>query len=405
NYPFADAFVILWYTISNASATPIDSLYVGLWADAVVRNTRLTAPRGSAFYSAGAEGFLPEEALIYEWDAAGDRGLADSYFALKFLGSEPAASGLFFNSWQFRNTTGDEWTQSPQSDLARYRRLSTSFLGQVSLDYARQFLRQPSNRSLLLSVGPFLRLAPGDSIRVAFAVICAKKPGEPMADTDASRVHLLRYARWAQRAYNGSDLNGNGRLDPDEPDLRGNGTIVRFLLPAPPEPPRLRLVVGSGTATLYWSDNSEASRDIFTNRRHFEGYRLWIAGPSLAVLDTLQLLRQWDLPANGVGYDNGFESIRIRDTTGTAQRLVFPGDTTGYTYTYRLDNMVDGWLYRAALTAWSSPDELNGIPSLESSTLPTEVLFIPGRQPVRADSAVRLGLFPNPYRIAAAWER
>ncbi|MDW8225834.1 MAG: hypothetical protein RMK93_07440 [Bacteroidota bacterium] len=155
NYPFADAFVILWYTISNASATPIDSLYVGLWADAVVRNTRLTAPRGSAFYSAGAEGFLPEEALIYEWDAAGDRGLADSYFALKFLGSEPAASGLFFNSWQFRNTTGDEWTQSPQSDLARYRRLSTSFLGQVSLDYARQFLRQPSNRSLLLSVGPF----------------------------------------------------------------------------------------------------------------------------------------------------------------------------------------------------------------------------------------------------------
>ncbi|MEN3026522.1 MAG: hypothetical protein ABDH31_02290 [Chlorobiota bacterium] len=404
DYPFADAFVILWYTLYNVSGTPIESLYVGLWADAVVRNTRLVAPRGSSFYSAGAEGLLPEEALIYEWDAAGDRGLADSYFALKFLGSEPAAPGYFFNSWQFRNTTGDEWTQSPQNDLARYRRLSSSFLGQVSLEYARQALRIPSNRSILLSVGPFATLAPGDSLRVAFAVICAKKPGEPTADNDATRVNLLRYARWAQRAYNGTDWNGNGRLDADEPDLLGNGQIVRFVLPSPPEVPRLRLEVGSGEATLYWSDNAESSRDIFTNRRHFEGYRLWFAGPSVGSSDTLQLLRQWDLPANGVGYDNGFASIRLRDHEGRPIRLHFPGDTTGYTYAYRVANLLDGWLYRIALTAFSSPDELNGIPSLESSPLSTEVFFIPGRRPVPSDSVQRIGIVPNPYRLSASWE-
>ncbi|GBD06392.1 hypothetical protein HRbin21_00183 [bacterium HR21] len=403
-YPFADAFVILWYTIRNVSAAPIESLYVGLWADPVVRNTRLVAPRGTAFYSAGAEGFLPEEALIYEWDAAGDRGLADSYFALKFLGSEPPAAGVFFNSWQFRNTTGDEWTQSPQDDLARYRRLSSSFLGQVSLEYARQFLRTPSNRSILLSVGPFARLEPGDSLRVAFAVICAKKPGEPSADDESSRVHLLRYARWAQRAYNGTDLNGNGRLDPDEPDLRGDGSIVRFVLPSPPEAPRARLVVGSGEATLYWSDNAEASRDIFTNRRHFEGYRLWLAGPSREALDTLQLLRQWDITGNGVGYDNGFENIRLRDPEGNPQPRRFPEDTTEYVYAYRLTNLLDGWLYRIGLTAFSAPDDLNGIPSLESSPLSAEFLFIPGRQPLPFDSSVRLGIFPNPYRLSAAWE-
>lgn len=405
NYPFADAFVILWYTIRNVSPTPIESLYVGLWADAVVRNTRLVAPRGTAFFSAGAEGFLPEEALIYEWDAAGDGGLADSYFALKFLGSEPAVSGVFFNSWQFRNTVGDEWTRSPQDDDARYRRLSSSFLGQVSLEYARQFLRTPSNRSILLSVGPFARLEPGDSLKVAFAVICAKKPGDPAADDEATRVHLLRYARWAQRAYNGTDLNGNGRLDPDEPDLRGDGTIVRFVLPSPPAAPRVRLSLGSGEATLYWSDQAELSRDIFTNRRHFEGYRLWIAGPSTTALDSLQLLRQWDIPANGVGYDNGFEPIRLRDAQGLPTRVYFPGDTTGYCYAYRLTNLLDGWLYRVALTAFSSPDPLNGIPELESSPLPTEILFLPGRPPLRSDSLARIGIFPNPYRIGAAWER
>ncbi len=404
NYAFADAFVILWYTIRNVSTTPIESLYVGLWTDAVVRNTRLVAPRGAAFYSAGAEGFLESEGLIYEWDAAGDGGLADSYFAVKFLGSEPVVSGIFFNSWQFRNTTGDEWTQSPQDDYARYRRLSSSFLGQVSLEYARQFLRSPSNRSIMLSVGPFAVLPPGDSVRVAFAIICAKKPGVPAEDTESSRVNLLRYARWAQRAYNGTDLNGNGRLDADEPDLRGDGSIVRFLLPSPPESPRLRLEVGSGEAILYWSDNAEASRDIFTNRRHFEGYRLWFAGPSATALDSLALLRQWDIPGNAIGYDNGFEDIRLRDASGMPYRLTFPGDTTGYTYAYRLAPLVDGWLYRVALTAFSSPDELNGIPELESGRLPTEVLFLPGRPPVRSDTAARIGIFPNPYRLSAAWE-
>ncbi len=404
NYPFADAFVILWYTIANVGTAPIESVYVGLWADAVVRNTRLVAPRGAAFYSAGAEGFLEEEACIYEWDAAGDRGLADSYFALKFLGSEPAANGVFFNSWQFRNTTGDEWTQSPQNDLSRYRRLSSSFLGQVSLDYARQFLRTPSNRSIMLSVGPFPQLLPGDSVRIAFAIICAKKPGDPATDDASSRIHLLRYAHWAQRAYNGTDLNGNGRLDADEPDLRGDGSIIRFLLPSPPEAPRVRLVLGSGEAVLYWSDHSEAARDIFTNRRHFEGYRLWIAGPSVGAVDSLQLLRQWDLPGNGIGYDNGFEAIRLRDAQGRPTRITFPDDTTGYTYAYTLRPLLDGWLYRVGLTAFSSPDELNGIPSLESSPLATELFFIPGRGPMRSDSISRIGVFPNPYRLSAAWE-
>ena len=36
NYPFADFFVIMNYTIKNVSNKYLDSLYVGLWTDAVV---------------------------------------------------------------------------------------------------------------------------------------------------------------------------------------------------------------------------------------------------------------------------------------------------------------------------------------------------------------------------------
>jgi hypothetical protein len=161
----------------------------------------------------------------------------------------------------------------------------------------------------------------------------------------------------------------------------------------------VRLAINAGEIMLYWSDNAEASRDLFTNRRHFEGYRLWIAGPAATAQDSLQLLRQWDLPGNGIGYDNGFEELRIRDASGSPVCYFF-----GYVYRYRIGNLLDGWLYRIALTAFSSPDEPNGIPSLESSPLATELLVIPGRPPVRLDTVERVGIYPNPYRLGAAWE-
>src|ERR1035437_11068496 len=42
NFPFADFFVIKNYTITNVSGNYLDSVYVGIWTDAVVRNTKIT---------------------------------------------------------------------------------------------------------------------------------------------------------------------------------------------------------------------------------------------------------------------------------------------------------------------------------------------------------------------------
>jgi hypothetical protein len=49
--PSQTFFVIFNYWIKNVSGKYIDSVFVGLWTDTVVRNTIVTGrPSGSAFY-------------------------------------------------------------------------------------------------------------------------------------------------------------------------------------------------------------------------------------------------------------------------------------------------------------------------------------------------------------------
>jgi hypothetical protein len=77
--------------------------------------------------------------------------------------------------WAFQDTRGDEWLQSPQNDIEKYRRLTSTFLNQVTMADADKLISKAGNRSQLMSVGPFSRINPGDSVNVTFAVICAKK--------------------------------------------------------------------------------------------------------------------------------------------------------------------------------------------------------------------------------------
>ncbi len=402
NFSFADFFVILNFTIKNVSSVPIDSVYTGLWSDMVVRNTKITRPGGSAFYATGGNGFIDSLRLMYEWDISGDNGLADSYGSTMLLGSTPAVDTAFFNNWQFRNSAGDLWSQSPQNDEDKYRRLATSYLNQLAPEQIRQKLITPSNRSHMISTGPFVRLAPGDSVVVAFAVLCAKKTGSPQTDTESTREELIANAGWARRAYNGTDVNGNNQLDSGEVDLRGNGSIVRYVLPTPPPSPLYRVQVESGKITLYWSDNAENSVDIISNRKNFEGYNIYRsnAGDDIASRPSLHLAASYDKPGNGVAADNGFSAVQITDGTGAPTRIYFEGDTIGYTYKYEFSDVLNGWQYTLALTAFSDGDELSGFPSLESSLLATETHAIPGTPP----SSDAVGIYPNPYYVSAEWD-
>lgn len=408
SYSFADFFVILTYTIKNVSDTPIDSVFVGYWTEMVVGNTRLGKNRaGSAnFYLEGGNGLIDSMRMMYEWDAGSDNGNADTYVAVRLLGSEPELGTSIYNAWAYRSTTGDEWQQAPADDEQKYRRLTSSFLGQVTMQEAIQKWQTPNKRTSVIATGPFARVLPGDSIKVNFAVICAKKSGPQILDNDFSRKQLIGNAGWAQRAYNGTDQNGNNILDTNEIDLNGDGKIVRYILPAPPPVPRTKVVLAEGKATVYWSDNAENSVDLLTKRKNFEGYSIYRsnAADNLSGTNELKLSATYDKQHDRIGYDNGFKKIRITDDAGVPTRVYFDGDTVGYAYKYEYPDILSGWQYAVSVTAFSDGDVLSGLPSLESSVLANEKRFIPGAPAVQLDSVDQIGIFPNPYYTSAGWD-
>ncbi|MEM6800013.1 MAG: hypothetical protein AAF696_01350 [Bacteroidota bacterium] len=414
NFSFADFFVILNFNITNISNRPIDSVYIGYWADGVIRNINITPPGGTPFFNKGGNGFIDSLNMGYEFDALGDVGFTDSYFATKYLGSEfngqCVTSPNFeinFNTWQFLNSA-DPLYFFPVNDLQKYGKLSNginSLDGWINGDIPNQ-IRSANNRSNLVSVGPYTRLNPGDNVEIAFAVVCAKRvfDGRPAAaDTPEQRANLIQNAGWAQTAYDGEDANGNCILDAGE-DRDGDGKITRFILPTPPDRPFTRVVARDNEIDVFWSDNSEASVDPISKEMDFEGYRIYKTAVGFDVQNTqniiqsLNLTGEWDIPANEISFDTGFEGIRLDEP----QR--FPGDSVEYVYKFTYKNIANGWQHVIALTAYDSGDEINNLQSLESAPLSNLKRVFAGK-PANNDFAFGDPyVYPNPYYARADWE-
>ncbi len=411
NFSFAENFVILNYTITNSSPDVLDSVYVGVWLDMVVRNTNISPPRGSAFYARGGNGFVDSLRMAYEFDVDGDPGFTDSYIGLAVLGSTPLqyfgpkpAGGdslgarVVYNPWQFRNTT-DPVYFSPENDRERYEKMSS---GLPATEYPT--LKSPSNRSTLLSTGPFRALQPGASVNVVFALVAAKKYGnDPTADdTEASRANLYRGLRFAQQAYDGEDKNRNNTLDPGE-DLNGDGALTRYVLPAPPTAPRVRIIPGNQLVDVYWDNRAETSIDPISGRQDFEGYRVYRsnAGADLrqgtALSGSFVLVGEYDRPDNALFYNTGFGAVRL------ATPMRFEGDATEYRYHLRVPNQLNGWQYVYTVTAFDGGDPENNVESLESSRLQNARRVLPGSTPDAAASSEPC-VYPNPYYTQAQWD-
>jgi len=419
DYPFANFFVIFNYWIKNVSGKYLDSVFVGLWTDTVVRNTLITGrPSGSAFYNKGGNGYNDSVKIAYEFDSNGDVGFTDSYVGILYLGSDPKLPEKFFypsvedslpttafNSWQFRNTSDPNFF-SPQDDIERYQKMQGFFGGS---NYWKnginpESLNPPSNRSMLISNGPFRYIANGDSINVVFAIVCAKKYGTDPAslDTEEQKTNLYSNADWALRAYHGEDRNRNGILDPGE-DLDGDGKITRYILPAPPITPKVKVIPDNQKVTIYWDRRAEFSIDPISAKRDFEGYRIYRtqAGFDLTqkqdILASMVQLASFDSAGNNIEYDTGFEFVRL------SSPVVFPGDTNQYYYKFELDNLLNGWQYLFAVTAFDEGDIENDLTILESSPLANFERVLPGTPPVE-NSDVQVGVYPNPYYGNAIWD-
>ncbi|MCH7722334.1 MAG: hypothetical protein IIC76_03195 [Bacteroidetes bacterium] len=418
DFPFANFFVIFNYWIKNVSDKYLDSVYVGLWTDTVVRNTRITGrPSGSAFYNKGGNGYNDSLQLAYEFDAAGDLGFSDSYIGIQFCGSEPNLPSSFpfgledsipsvnYVTWQFRNTDDPNFF-APQNDFDRYGKMRGFFssTNRWKDGINPELVRGPSNRSIFLGRGHFKSIAPGDSINIVFAIVTAKKFGPDPADldTEEQKKNLYSNADWALRAYFGEDRNRNGILDSGE-DLDGDGKITRYILPAPPITPLIKVIPENNKATIYWNKRSEFSVDPISGKMDFEGYRLYRtqAGFDLTqkqdIFASLVTLATFDSAANGVDFDTGFDFVELDEP------ITFPGDTTEYHYKFELDNLLNGWQYLFSVTAFDEGDPSNNLDPLESSPLANLERILPGT-PANEDPNVEVGVYPNPYYGEAYWD-
>jgi hypothetical protein len=406
NFPFADFFVIFNYWIKNTSNKYLDSLFIGLWTDTVVRNTNVTSPRtGTPFFNKGGNGFNDSLKIAYEFDATGDPGFTDSYVGVQYLGSSLPHDSVNFVTWQFRNTSDPNFF-APQNDIDRYKKLEGFFGGSnrygSGIDINQ--LKLPSNRSILISAGDFNFLAPGDSMNITFAIVAAKKFGfdPPNLDTEEQKANLYTNAGWAIRAYNGEDKNGNGILDPGE-DLDGDGEITRYILPAPPLTPNVKVIPENQKVTIYWDKRSEDSIDPISNLKDFEGYRLYRtnAGFDLTesqdVLASLVKMAEFDSMNNNIGFNTGFSQVELPEP------VTFPGDSIEYYYKFEVTNLLNGWQYIYSVTAFDEGDPANNLGSLESSRLAKSNRIIPGTPPTSVEDAP-IGVYPNPYYGEAYWD-
>ncbi len=453
NFPFTEYFVILNFDIINISDAAWDSVYVGLYHDVVVRNINTTTESGGAFFNKGGYGYVDSLYTSYGFNAGGVEETPNTYGAISFMGAEwvDARNGMprFFHPnvadeyladgyaaprvnprwWLFSG--GINELSLPSEDVEKYRRMSEPFPNPEAYNSESDFesartswfdrIRTDGQQAAgnwigLTPVGPFPTVLPGDTLTVTYAVVGALKPeefqgqGGKAIDTDESRAILANNVLWAQRTYSGEDNNFNGRLDAGE-DVNGNGTLDRYLIPEPPASPNIRVAFESTETTpetnqdtrvtIYWDRTAEESTDPVTGRKDFEGYRIYRSNPGddLAgnILDRTSLIAQYDKADNRTGFNNGFTEIALQEP------VRFEGDPNEYWYKFESDNLLNGWQYLFTITAFDEGDIQAGLPSFESSRVSNAVRIFPGT-PAGQDGEAEVGVYPNPYRINAAWD-
>jgi hypothetical protein len=425
NYSYADAFAILSYTITNITDEPIDRLHVALWLDASVGNMNYTnydpggGPGGRWNWYDNLNYFIQDGDLkmAISYDEDGDDGWAESYLGVTVLGGEAKSDtfDVYYRQWPWNTTSSmnyPDWIM-PIDDEERYEVMATHgvYNNIPGYDAAGNPL-EPSESTeswmLFLSCGPFETLQPGESAEAIFAVVCGRWASNDRNDVPERRTNLILNAQWAQTIYNGEDSNGNGILDPDE-DLNGNGELDHYIFPKPPPSPRLAVVPGDGEVTLYFDNSAESAVDSLTGKMDFEGYRIYSSPKTLNLGEEYTLLAQFDIdydldPSDEdsilIGFNTGFTAIELEDSV-----LI---DGIYYHYSFTDAGVLNGWPSAAgglyyAVTAYDRGNPQNNLPSLESSPLENRVFTYPGTV-ASGDGDGRVGVYPNPYRVSAAWD-
>lgn len=431
-FPFTENFSILKYDITNNSdlhALPEtwDSVYVGMYADLVVRNVNSATETGGAFFNKNGIGFMDSLNTTYAFDAGSpDDPSINTYGAISIVGAEYRDSffhpdnpdtldGKFIGSgfnvpdlgpsyWLFSAGAGD--FSAPSNDGDRYSRMAQQFPYEDN-ENALRTDGQSGNGNYIsfISMGPFPQVEPGETITVYFVFSAALKPDQfqgqagKSVDTEDSRVNIVSAINSANSVFSGEDKNKNGVLDAGE-DTDGNGKLTRYLFPTPPDNPKTRIVLEAGKVSIYWDRTAEQSVDRVSGEMDFEGYRVYSSDLGQDINPQPRLIREFDISGNNIGFDVGFNEVELMEP------VTFEGDTTEYYYRYDLNGLLSGWQYQVSVTAFDRGDDEFGVESLETSTNSNAVRVFPGT-PVNdrfGDDGYEVGVYPNPYKVNASWD-
>jgi len=360
----ADAFVVARFDIVNLGP-PLRDLYVGIYAQLVSgdRNAYSSWPPGSSsgpgswyyktYVAYDAERRMYKERYCYSlpYPDACDFGYCPPWAAVKLLSVRPGdiadkTVSLSWWSWTPGDTTRD-------TDRERYAILSSGAV----MDPRDCGAGGTCSPIMVLSVGPFAQVDPGDTV----SFDCAFVGGEDEAA-------LERHADYAQFAAG-----------------------IDYRLPAPPPSPRLLVQPGANRIDVYWEDFPEGVEDassLIPGRKDFEGYRVYLG------LDRQHPIRvaQFDLP-DTTGFNTGFDAIRLESP--------WTVDGVTYRYHYRVGGLKDGFSYYGAVTSYDVGDAQ--VSSLESGIGQNKFQAVPS--PAPGESRRGVTVFPNPYRVEARWDQ
>ncbi|MDX2188712.1 MAG: hypothetical protein SFY32_02505 [Bacteroidota bacterium] len=415
NFSSANYFVPLKFDIKNTGTKTIDSVWVGYWANFVIRDVNINIPGGTPFYSSGGNAYVDSLSLSYQWDAENITYNTQSYVGLKFLGAtdqrgnfqHPKSNPTFktnYNTWLF--SSGSAQFFRPENDNEYYLKLSGGLEDRSDWISSQSLMKNKGNRSVLISVGPFGSLAPGETISVTYGIVCAasvRDGNPPQNNTSKQIADFIRNSNSLQRSFNGEDANFNGKLDENE-DNDKDGKISRWIFPEPPAIPQTKIIASDNNIDVYWSDNSIKFVDPVSKIKDFEGFRIYKTQVGFDMQDekniekNLTLVASFDAKGNQKFFDNGFDSIRL------AQPITFQGDTIIYTHKYSFKNIVNGWQHAISLTAFDTGNDTLSLASLESSLLQNLKRVYAGKPANNSIKTEGPFVYPNPYYGLAAWE-
>lgn len=155
-------------------------------------------------------------------------------------------------------------------------------------------------------------------------------------------------------------------LGANKSDVLSNAALAQILYnndyraPEPPPEPWVRAVPGDGQVTLYWDAYpSETGTDRLTGNNRFQGYRIYRSDDRGITWGTPIT----DVNGTVIGYVPLAQYDLADGITGTDPLApeLYLGDDTGLQHTYVDRNVINGYEYWYAVTAYDSRDEFGVI--------------------------------------------